>query len=286
MEHKISRDALVQDIRELSSLLEDAHPDPYVNGGGKMRYHCRLQTLIRDVPSGGMTKQEFLFHVQPFLAIIGDGHTGVIVDKSFLDNRNPGGIPLFFEPTTEGDLYVKAVTSEEYSHLIGSILVAVEGIAFKELVRRQSERTGSENRYQLLGFLGRDGSLFHKGYLRQLIPEWKNGQRISAILRRPDGQEETYVFAPSVNVTYPPIERDTELDLRKTQNPFFNYQFICSGRTRGRNIALLRIENMMTYREAFEYWDASGSNLPWFVNHCRRVYQIFNAQEAPKTSRR
>ena len=67
MEHKISRDKLVQDIRELSNLLEDAHPDPYVNGGGKIGYNRRLQKLIRDVPFDGMTKQEFFFYLQPFL---------------------------------------------------------------------------------------------------------------------------------------------------------------------------------------------------------------------------
>lgn len=282
MEHKISRDAFVQDIRELSNVLENAHPDPYVNGGGKIEYNRRLQKLIRDVPFDGMTKQEYFFYLQPFLAMIGDGHTRVVADKSSLDSQNPGGLPFFFEPTTEGNLYVKAVTSEEYSHLIGCLLVSVEGVAFKELVRRQSELVGSENEYQLLGLLGKDGSLFYKHYLKQLIPEWRNDQRISAILRDPSGKEETYAFSPSVNVTYPLIERNTKFDLPKTQNPFFDFHFIDPDRARDKNIALLRIENMMTYREAFEYWKASGYTPPWFVNHAKRVFQIYNGQEPPE----
>ena len=57
MEKKISREELVQDIRQLSNLLENAHPDPYINGGGKIKYNRRLQKLIRDVPFDGMTKQ-------------------------------------------------------------------------------------------------------------------------------------------------------------------------------------------------------------------------------------
>lgn len=281
MEHKISRDALVQDVRELSNLLENAHPDPYVNGGGKIAYHSRLQKLIREIPSDGMSKQEFFFYLQPFLAMIGDGHTGVIADQSSLDSQNPGGLPLFFEPTTEGDLYVKAVTSEEYSHLIGCILVSVEGVAFNELAKRQSRLVGSENKYQLLRLLGKDGSLFYKHYLKQLIPEWKNDQRISVVLRYPSGKERTYAFSPSANVTYPLFERDTRFDLPKTRNPFFSFHFIGPSRARDKNIALLRIENMMTYREAFEYWKNSGSTPPWFVNHARRVFKIYNDQEPP-----
>jgi hypothetical protein len=276
----IRRAALVQDIQEVSKLLEGAHPDPYVNGGGKVRYHRRLQKLIRDVPLGGMTKQDFFFYLQPFLATIGDGHTGVITDKSSLDSRNPGGLPLFFEPTTEGDLYVEAVTSEEYSHLIGCILVSVEGVAFEELVRRQSRRVGSENAYQLLVVLGKDGSLFYKNYLKQLIPEWKAEEKISVVLRHPNGKEKTYAFPPSTNVTYPLVERSARFDLPKPQNPFFDFRFIGRGRARGKDIALLRIENMMTYREAFEYWDATGSK--GFVNHGRQVFRIYNNREAPE----
>jgi hypothetical protein len=282
MKRRISRDALIQDIRELSTVLENAHPDPYINGGGKLRYNRRLQKLIRDVPSSGMTEQEFFFYLQPFLAMIGDGHTSLVADKSSFDRQNPGGLPLFFEPTTEGDLYVKAVTGEEYSHLIGCILVSVEEVSFKELVRRQSKLIGSENAYQLLGVLGKDGSLFYKHYLKQLIPEWRTDHRISVVLRNPSGEEETHSFSSSANVTYPLIERDTKFNLPETSNPFFSFHFIGSGRARDKNIALLRIENMMTYREAFEYWERSGSNLPWFTNHCRRVFQIYNDQEAPE----
>jgi hypothetical protein len=279
MESKISRDALVQDIRELSYILENAHPDPYANGGGKIPFHRRLQKLIRGVPLEGMTKQEFFFHLQPFLAMVGDGHTGLITDKSSLDSRNPGGLPFFFEPTTEGELYVKAVTSEEYLPLIGCTLVSVEEISFEELVSRQKERVGSENAYQLLGFLGKDGSLFYKDYLKQLIPEWRNEEKISVVLRHPNGEEKIYAFSPSANVTYPLIERNTRFDLPETRNPFFNFHFIGSDK----NIALLRIENMMTYREAFEYWDASGST--GFANHGRRVFKIYNNQEPPEDYR-
>jgi hypothetical protein len=279
MEGKISRDALVQDIRELSGILEKAHPDPYVNGGGKIPYHRRLQELIRDVPLEGMTKQDFFFHLQPFMAKVGDGHTGLVADKSLLDTSNPGGLPFLFEPTTEGALYVKAVTSKEHLPLVGCTLVSVEGVSFKDLVGRQNERVGSENLYQLLGVLGRDGSLFYKDYLKQLVPEWKDEEKIGVVLRHPNGEEKTYAFSPSASVTYPLIERDSKFNLPGTREGFFDCHFVGADQ----DIALLRIDSMMTYREAFEYWDASG--FASFQHSGRRVFRIWNNQEPPEDYR-
>jgi hypothetical protein len=154
--------------------------------------------------------------------------------------------------------------------------VSVEKISFRELVSRQKEKTGSENVYQLLGFLGKDGSLFYKNNLKRLVPELRNKDKINVILRHPNGEEKTYAFSPSANVTYPLIERDAGFDLIQTRNPFFGFHFVGLNK----NIALLRIENMMTYREAFEYWDASG--FTDFANHGRRVFKIYNNREPPE----
>ncbi|MFX0066487.1 MAG: hypothetical protein ACFFC7_30390 [Candidatus Hermodarchaeota archaeon] len=67
MDPKIKRDALIQDIRDLTDILENAHPDPYIRGGGKIVYHRRLQNLIRGIPPEGMSRQEFFFHLRPFI---------------------------------------------------------------------------------------------------------------------------------------------------------------------------------------------------------------------------
>jgi len=170
MKNKIRRDLLIQDIRELTNLLENAHPDPYSTGGGKIAYHRRLQTLIKDTPLKGMEKQEFFIHLQPFIAKVGDGHTRLIGAESSLDKQNPGGLPLYFKPIEER-LVVKAVTTEEYLPLIGCILSSVEGIPFEELVKRQEKLVGFENVYQLLSILGKTGFLF---YARAYDARWKS----------------------------------------------------------------------------------------------------------------
>ncbi|MFX0107664.1 MAG: hypothetical protein ACFE7R_05235 [Candidatus Hodarchaeota archaeon] len=50
---KLSREQIIKDIRELSDILETAHPDPYIHGGGKIAYHRRFQKLIMGVQKDG-----------------------------------------------------------------------------------------------------------------------------------------------------------------------------------------------------------------------------------------
>ena len=92
---KISRSFLVDDVRQLASIIESTHPDPYSQGGGKIAFHRRMQNMIRTIPDDGLTKTEFYRHICPFLAAVGDGHTS-FWEPYDLDEQNPGGAtPLF-----------------------------------------------------------------------------------------------------------------------------------------------------------------------------------------------
>jgi len=48
---KISRQFLVDDVRQMASILESTHPDPYFHGGGKIAFHRRMQNLIQCLAS-------------------------------------------------------------------------------------------------------------------------------------------------------------------------------------------------------------------------------------------
>ena len=269
----IGRDALIHDVRELTSLLENAHPDPYFRGGGRIAYHRRLQKLISSIPHKGMTKQEFFFHLQPFIAKIGDGHTKIEYDDAKIDTENPCGIPLIFD-VVEEKLYVRAVTTEENRHLIGCILSSVEGVHIEELIRRQVKREGYENSYQLMGSLGKN--LFHGDYLRHLIPEWRNKAQIRLTLRQPNGVEKEYNLPTSEMVKYPLIQVNDKIDLKVSNNRSFYYQFIGPDKKN----ALLTINDMSSFREAFEYWDATGQ--VGRSRYGRRLYKQINDREPPE----
>jgi hypothetical protein len=135
METNISREALIEDIRQLTDIIETAYPDPYFKGGGRIAYHRRLQKLIRSIPAEGMTVKGFNFCLMPFLASIKDGHTALLNDPTSLEHDDPGGIPLIFGAIEE-KLYVRSVVRAAHKDLIGSLLVSVEGLSVDELIQR------------------------------------------------------------------------------------------------------------------------------------------------------
>lgn len=283
MDTKLSRTDLIEDIRQLTHIIETAHPAPYFKGGGRIAYHRRLQKLILNLPPAGMTAKEFCFYIMPFLARIKDGHTSVFDASSLLDRENPGGIPLIFG-TIEKSLYVKRVIHEEHLDLIGSTLISVGGIGIDELVQRVENIFGCENQYHVLGKLGNDPALLlYQGTLKLLIPEWQSTQSNSEIileLQHPNGEIKAYRFDTEKN-QLPAVyksEKSSHLPpLRNSNNPYFFYNFVDkTGRSTG-NIAVLRIANMITCREVYEYFSANG--MKKFENLGRQVYQRFHPHQ-------
>ena len=58
-DERICQTRLIEDVRQLSSIIENSHPDPYINGGGKIRYHQQLQEVMSLIPVDGLTRDEF-----------------------------------------------------------------------------------------------------------------------------------------------------------------------------------------------------------------------------------
>jgi len=269
---KISRQFLVDDVRQLASILESTHPDPYFHGGGKIAFHRRMQKLIQTVPEGGLTKTEFYRHLCPFMAALGDGHTS-LWEPYHLDSRSPGGIPLYFQ-IVEDFFYVAGVIDSAHQHLIGSKLVSVENVPIDELLKRQARMKGCDNQYQLMRNLGYDRSLWHKQKLEHLLPEWK-GDSIHVVLMHPDGNEiELRLNANKVGQDQM-ITAPTSVTLPSTEKSNYVYRFMDDEK----KTALLLIENMYTYRESFEMEIAlNGSRRKDLAN---RLYRKYHAKSPP-----
>jgi len=245
LNQKISRRFLVDDVRQMASILEATHPDPYIHGGGKVAFNRLMQDLIRTIPEDGMTKADFYRHLCPLLAAVGDGHTA-FWPPFHLDSKSPGGVPLFFQ-AVENYLYVAGVTDSARLNLIGSKLVAVENIPVGDLLKRQAEIKGYDNEYQLMRYLGYDGSLWYRKLLEQLIPEW-NGGSIYVVLSDPQGAETEIKFEPNNRGQDNLILRTTSVDLPSTDKSDYVYRFM----DEEKKTVLLLIENMYAYRETFE----------------------------------
>ena len=137
----LDRGSLVEDVRQLADMIESTHPDPYINGGGKVAFHRRLQETLAAIPDDGMNRAEFYRLLRPFVTGVGDAHTW-LRDAYDAGWRSPGGIPLYFG-VVGTELYVLAVPEERYRSLIGAVLVSVEGVPYRDLLglRRSSEQT-------------------------------------------------------------------------------------------------------------------------------------------------
>ncbi|UCC29514.1 MAG: hypothetical protein JSU86_15085 [Phycisphaerales bacterium] len=263
---RIDRELLINDVRQLAELMETVHPDPYMNGGGKIAFHRRLQETLATIPEGGMTVAGFYRHLGPFVAAIGDAHTW-LRDPYQTDHRRPGGIPLRFG-IVEDTLYV-AATQKQDSALLGQRLVAVEGVPFEELMARQGRAIGAENEYLLLRHLA-GWVLWERPFLEHLIPEWKDKDRIRVLLRDASGSAEQHVMQIPKRLRRPlPHRPSSQIRLPARDKCDFVYEFM----NEDRKTALLVIDDMTGYREVFE-WDRSVGSA-FDADRARDIYKRY-----------
>lgn len=271
-EEKIfARTELVQDTRQLAQTLESAHPDPYIRGGGKIAFHRRFQDTLQAIPAEGMTLNEFYKLLLPLVAAVRDGHTA-IVNPENQQNPEPG-LPIGFS-IVEELLYVDGVYDKTYEPLLGAKLISVEGVPVAELKERQKKTWGYDNEYANLRNLQR--SLSIKRGLDILLPEWNAGEKIKAIFQLHTGEQQECEFALPDEMLTNPIAPKTKINLPSVERADFVYNIM----DEEKRIALLRIDSMMSYREAFEWFSTLG--LSWVKKSAEQAYKRFNGVDAPE----
>ncbi|MFC1849719.1 S41 family peptidase [candidate division CSSED10-310 bacterium] len=243
----IKREKLFKDVNQLAHLIESVHPDPYLSGGGKIAFHRLLQKTLRTIPAEGLTAQDFYHHIRPLVASVGDAHTWIRDPGEF----TPDGIPLYLG-VVEESLYVKGV-SDEFKHLLGCLLLDVQGVATKELLVRQGKAMGADNVYQKLRNLAGYG-FFQRTYLDRLIPEIKGKGEVSVRFQKPGGAEFVYRFSLPVNLKSNLRTAGSKITLPSTEKTSFVYEFLGESK----KTVLLVIDSMTDYREAFEMWHSFG----------------------------
>jgi len=253
-ENLLKRELLIEDVRQLADILESAHPDPYRHGGGRIAFHRRLHEVLRSIPQDGISRNEFIKLLRPFVAAIGDQHTSIYTEYE-TDSNAPGGLPFVFEPI-EKSLYVLVPFSPSDNEYIGSRLVSVEGVPLDSLVQRYSRVEGVENEYFVLREFGR-GNLLFRPYLQELLPEWSDFTSIDFELQRPSGEIEKITRRIPVPLSGLSLPK-SRIDLPRTDDSGFLCDFL---KVPGQEheIAYLRVDHMQGYREAKEMAAAVGA---------------------------
>jgi hypothetical protein len=243
------RQLLIEDARQLRDTIEQAHPDPYLNGGGKVAFHRRFHQMLCSLPQEGLTAGGFLRLLQPFVAAIGDSHTGIRMATGAMQ---PLSLPLDLR-IVEQHLVVDRVADRQLEPLLGARLQALQGVPVAELLRRQANMRGMENVYGHLALLTLR-TLKSRQSLDELLPELQQADTIEVELTLRSGQElqtrlDLLTTTPDDWVMLP-----SRVELPPTTYSDVSFTFLDDKR----ETALLVIADLMRYREACELWFADG----------------------------
>jgi len=267
----LTQQELIQDTRQLASFLEQSHPDPYISGGGRIAFQRRFQNLLEDIPAAGMTTEQFYRLLLPFVAGLRDGHTAILPPQTGTPPQP--GLPLTFKIIDES-LAVAGDLRKENTTLRGALLLSVESVPILELVRRQNDFRGIENVYGTLALLTR--SLSTTKGLQSLLPQWSDTAKIRVALQLAGGDIRDFDFELGEGTENSLAEPTTEVLLPDMSRSDVAWHFLDkSGKT-----ALLKIDDMSSYREAYEDWFDSGMSEG--MEFARATYQKFHGEAAPE----
>ena len=271
---QIPTDSIVADFNEFVRLLEETHPDPYTNYGGKPFFRLEaMDTRFGLIEDSVTSSDELARRITKFLAPLEDGHTNIDMGfSSFFEEREPEmGAPIDFRPISDG-VVINSITSE-YKDLLGSRLIAIEGIPLKEICTNLAEYRTAENeigRINLFCFING----LSPNELRKAIPDMRQDS-ITFLLQTPEGKQ--------MNLTLPLIDRygpgsNVELSSVEHTKPFpsqgnLSYLFVDDKK----NTMYFRSSQIIS-RDALEIMINRGMDVGQYL---KRTYMQFNEDDMP-----
>lgn len=266
-----TQEELMQDTRQLATILERSHPDPYINGGGKVAFQRRFQNLLEDIPAAGMTAEQFHRLLLPFVASLRDGHTALLPLQTSAPTRP--GLPLTFKIIDES-LAVADAARKDNTSLRGALVLGVEGVSLPELIERQNNLRGMENVYGTLALLTRN--LGTESGLQSLFPDRIDAANTRLTVRLTDGAIRDFIFERGESARDSLAEPSSEVLLPDMSQSSVAWNFL----DENKQTALLKIDDMSGYREAYEDWIASGMSET--LEMARATYQKLHGQSVPE----
>ena len=271
---QIPTDSIVADFNEFIRLLEETHPDPYTNYGGKPFFRLEaMDTRFGLIEDSVTSSDELARRITKFLAPLEDGHTNIDMGfSSFFEEREPEmGAPIDFRPISDG-VVINSITSE-YKDLLGSRLIAIEGIPLKEICTNLAEYRTAENeigRINLFCFING----LSPNELRKAIPDMRQDS-ITFQLQTPEGKQ--------INLTLPLIDKygsgsNIELSSVELTKPFpsqgnLSYLFVDDKK----NTMYFRSSQIIS-RDALEIMINRGMDVGQYL---KRTYMQFNEDDMP-----
>lgn len=262
----LPKDSLCNEFRYFVKLLEETHPDPYTEFGGKIEFRKKAFNLEQQLKSGEYTLEEYSSLLSGFVANLHDGHTSIFSNNS--GSKDVKYIPLGLKTIPEGIIIVKLPA--EHKKYLGARILEMNGLSIDSICNKLSEIKPSENKYNSYGIIQSLSN--NPGLAAFLFPDMES--RISLTVLTVDEKKENFSLqlTPSSiwnlkDIAQVPVWNDMPI------NEYLYYKSF------DKNTVYLRMKSIMS-RENFLYM--RQQNWPSMEGQLKSFYQYTLRKEMPE----
>ena len=256
---QVSVDSIVADFNEFVRLMEETHPDPYTNYGGRPFFRkAAMETRYGLIQDSVTSSDELARRINEFLAPLSDGHT--FVNGGYGNAMNAKKAFIRFNTMNNGIIWVEALPAE-YENLLGSKLVAIEDMPVQDVVTGLAKNYAAENEVgRRLNLCGDRGFMID---LDKVISNLREDS-ITYHLETPAGQlvSLTLPRLPFSEIRSTPYCRPSRSDQFPDKDLAFDFV------DQDKNTMYLRLHSIMA-RDCFEYMRDNGWD---YQDQLRRMY--------------
>ncbi len=262
----LSKDSISHEFRYFVRLLEETHPDPYTEFGGKVQFHKQAFDIQQQLKSKEYTLEEYSFLILKFLSTLHDGHT-YLKQTNKADN-SVKFLPLSFRVIPEGLIVDKISTQNK--EFLGNKILSINDIPIDTLCKNLTQFVPCENKY---GAYNAFNSLTNRNrhIFQKLIPNLKDQVKLSVLSIdnkikdiNIDLIEDSNWNSSNEYVTTPKAEDVKHL----------NYKYI-----ENKNTMYLKVSTIMS-QECFQYM--KDNNWPTLNNFLENFYTHILDKKLPE----
>lgn len=264
---QVPNDSIVADFNEFVRLLEETHPDPYTNYGGKPFFRkAAMETRFNLIQDSVTSIDELARRMREFLVPLHDGHTGIWTQQNSNDKALA---PIMFDAINDA-IIIKHLP-DEYKELIGSRLLAIENVPVNDVCDGLAKYYTTENnigKKLLVCYRG-----MQPGTLRKVIPGVSD-EFITYQIETPKGKR------MDLKLPLMPMNQAREWYMAnqrakastKAVCPDDNLAFDFVGKNK--NTMYLELKSIMA-RDCFEYMRSNGWD---YQEQLQRVYYLWGKE--------
>ena len=261
---QVPNDSIVADFNEFVRLLEETHPDPYTNFGGRPFFRkAAMETRLALVRDSVTSTDELTRRMREFIAPLQDGHTSIWSQQGI----NTALAPIMFEAINDA-IIIKHLP-DEYKNLIGSRLTAIENVPVKEVCDGLAMHYTAENeigKKQLVCYRG-----MQPNALRKVIPSVSD-EYITYQVETPDGKpvDLKLQLMPMDQARQWYMANQGKVTTANLPDGDLTYDFV----GKDKNTMYLRLHSIMA-RDCFEYMRDNGWD---YQGQLQQMYQFWGKE--------